>query len=59
MVFTSVVRDFLVLLRSSMHPPRLRILGGDVEADVHGGVDDLEPHVFEAQQVQAGEISGK
>jgi hypothetical protein len=44
---------FLVLLLTPMHPPRLRILGGDVEADVHGGIDDLEADVFEAQQVQA------
>jgi len=41
-----------------MPPPSFLIFGGDVEAYVHGGVDDLEADVLEAEQVQAGEVAG-
>ncbi len=42
-----------------MHPASLRILGGDVEADVHCRVDELETDVFEAQQVKTGVVPGQ
>ena len=39
-----------------MQPPRLLILTCNVEADVHGRLDDLEADVLDAQQLQAGEV---
>jgi hypothetical protein len=34
------------------------MLAGKVEAELERWLDDLETHVFEAQQMQAGELPG-
>lgn len=39
-----------------MPPVRSVILAGKVEAEVNRWLDDLETHVFEAQQMQASEV---